>query len=529
MPSRVEWPTAADRAGRRLPGLPDGSPLGGPLDEMSSPADKHDPTSRHPTGRRSAAWARVLALALATLPAGAQESIRLPDIGDPASALISPAQEREIGKAFMRQARYHLKIIEDPEISQYIQTLGYDLVSRSGHDSYGFEFFVVADSAINAFAAPGGYIGVHSGLITATESESELASVVAHEIAHVVQHHLVRQYALADRNKYAAIAGMVAAILLGMANSDAGQAAASAVAAGSIQSQLNFTRANEEEADRVGMQMLASAGYDPRSMPSFFEKLQNASRYYRKPPEFLSTHPVTTNRIADSRGRAEQFPYRQVPDSEAYRLVREKLRVITSADPARLLADYDAQLKGTREATNAALRYGRALTLARVNKPDEARRELEELMKEDPERLNFRVSLAKLELENHDSDRALALYRDAYGLYPDSKMLVYGYVEALVRTGQGRAALRIIDDYGRLHSMDSTLYRLSAEAYKQTGNDVESRLALAEHYYINGELESAIHQLQIASGDSSSDFYRASRVEARLRELREEQQEVLRR
>ena len=249
----------------------------------------------------------VLALMLARVPvAGAQ--IQLPDFGDSSSKAFSNADERAIGEAFMREIRSRLTIVDDPEVEQYIQWIGYRLVSESDYYNLGFTFFVVADNQINAFAAPGGYIGANSGLITASESESELAAVLAHETAHVTQRHIARSIELAGRNNIPAIAGLIAAIIIGTQNSQAGAATAAAVVGGQAQKQIDFTRANEKEADRVGMQLLESSGFDPRAMPAFFEKLQSESRYYRKPPEFLSTHPVTTARIADTRGRAEQFP-----------------------------------------------------------------------------------------------------------------------------------------------------------------------------------------------------------------------------
>ena len=198
--------------------------------------------------------------ALLPLAAGGQN--QLPDFGDAASATFSPADEREIGALIMRQIRAQLPVVNDPEIESYIQSLGYSLVSGASQGTTDFHFFVIADPTVNAFALPGGYIGVHSGLITNTDSESELASVMAHEIAHVTQRHIARAIAAAEGTQYATLLAVIAGILIGTQNSQAGQATIAGASAAGAQSQLNFTRTNEKEAARVGIAMLAKAGYD---------------------------------------------------------------------------------------------------------------------------------------------------------------------------------------------------------------------------------------------------------------------------
>lgn len=465
----------------------------------------------------------------AWLPLGADAQIQLPDFGDPSSATLSPADERELGAIFMRQIRAQLPVIDDPEIEDYVQSLGYSLISGATEGSTDFYFFVIADPTVNAFAIPGGYIGIHSGLITNTKSESELASVVAHEIAHVTQRHIARSIAAAEGTQYATLAAVIAGLIIGTQNSQAGQATIAGASAAGAQSQINFTRANEQEADRVGMNMLAKAGYDPRAMPLFFEQLDNASRYYSKPPEFLSTHPVTASRIADSRGRAEQYPYKQYLDSVSYGLTRAKLEVLTTADPARLLANYEAELKEERKGDRSPTLYGRALVLGKLGKNQMAIEELEKLSASHPERVRFRVAVANQLLAIGNVKQALSIYQDAYGLFPDSSQLVLGYVDALLRDGQGKKALVIIDDYSRIHTKSAALYRLEAEAYRLTGAVTASRMALAEYYYLTGELEGAIHQLQLAANEPGGDFYESSRVEARLKELQAERERLTRR
>jgi predicted Zn-dependent protease len=465
----------------------------------------------------------------ASLPPAASGQIQLPDFGDASSASLSPAEEREIGAMIMRQIRAQLPVIDDPEIEDYVQALGYSLISGANQATSDFHFFVIADPTVNAFALPGGYIGIHSGLVTNTKSESELASVIAHEIAHVTQRHIARSIAAAEGSQYATIAAVIAGLLIGTQNSQAGQATIAGATAAGAQSQINFTRTNEKEADRVGISMLVQAGFDPRAMPEFFEKLDIASRYYSKPPEFLSTHPVTTSRIADARGRAEQYPHKQFVDTVGYGLTRAKLRVETSNDPARLLAEYEAELKEDSKGDRSPVLYGRALVLARLGKSEMASEELSKLVTAYPEQVRFRVALAKQALVSGDVKQALAIYTDAHGLFPDSAQLVRGYVDALLRVEQGGKALAVLEDYSRINAKSAALYRLEAEAYRQTGKVMASRMALAEHYYLTGELDAAIHQLQLAANDPGGDFFQHSRLEARLKELESERQRLMRR
>ena len=225
------------------------------------------------------------------LASASTAQVRLPDFGDAAEEELSPAEERVLGEAFMRAVRARLTLVDDPLVEQYVRSLGYRLVASSDRRDLAFTFFVVEDSSLNAFAAPGGFIGVNSGLIAATRSESEFASVLAHEIAHVTQRHIARAIQHGSRSNLPVLAGILAAVIVGTQNVEAGQATAAAVIGSSAQRQINFTRHNEMEADRVGIRMLADAGFDPREMADVFEKLQNAARYSQRPPEYLSTHP----------------------------------------------------------------------------------------------------------------------------------------------------------------------------------------------------------------------------------------------
>lgn len=450
-------------------------------------------------------------------------NLDLPDIGDTAGGTISPAEERKYGEAFMREIRQSLKVMDDAEINEYMRSLGYQLAAHSDNQSLGFSFFVVEDHGINAFAGPGGFIGVNSGLILATESESELASVLAHEIGHVTQRHLARTIEKADKMNIPATAAMLAAIIIGTRNSELGQAALATAQAGTVQVQINFTRANEEEADRVGLQTLARSGFDPRSMPVFFERLQKSSRYAgASPPEFLRTHPVTESRIADTRNRAEQFPYRQVSDNLNYHLIRAKLRVMKEGSPKQAVVRFAAALKSGQYRNQAAEHYGYALALLGNGDYAAARGELRALQAADKERIAYINAMAQVDLADNQAARALRSYEEALKLFPGNPVLTLGYSRVLLQNGQADKARRLLEEYVRRQAPEPGLYKLLADAEIAAGQKAAAHQALAEHYYLNGQTMAAIEQLHSGIKASDADFYRASQMEARLKELQDQ-------
>ncbi|MDD9981765.1 MAG: M48 family metalloprotease [Gammaproteobacteria bacterium] len=450
--------------------------------------------------------------------------VRLPELGDAAEATLSPAGERALGEAFMREVRARLTLVDDPMVEQYVQSLGYRLAASSDRRDLAFTFFVVEDDSLNAFAAPGGFIGLNSGMVLATQSESEFASVLAHEIAHVTQRHIVRAIDHASRSNLPVLAGILAAIIVGAHDVEAGQAAAAAVIGTTAQSQINFTRQNEMEADRVGIRILADAGFDPRAMAGVFETLQDAARYSPRPPEYLSTHPVTTNRIAEARDRAERLPYRQHESSERYYLVRAKLRVRTADDAQRVLDRLVEEHASGHAQSAAANSYGQAIAMIRLGREDDARGILEHLVETFPDNLTFLDELAGNMLRSGNLPRALDLYSEGLALYPNDRILVRGHAAALNEAGRMADTLKLIDEYGRLNAIDSEMYRLRADAYQRLGRMSESRADLAEYYYLSGRLDQAIDQLRLASQDlaQNQDFYAIARIEARLEELETE-------
>lgn len=447
----------------------------------------------------------------------------MPDFGDSSGSLISPTQEVALGEAFMRSVRAQTKLITDPVINDYIVQLGQRLVASSDAPNYPFTFFVVNNPAVNAFAGPGGYIGIHTGLILTARSESELAGVMAHEIAHVTQRHLLRAYESANQMSLPTAAGMIAAILLGVAtgSTQAGIAGVTAVQAGNIQRQLNFTRANEKEADRIGIQTLARSGIDPYGMPSFFERLHQSTRLYgNNVPEFLSTHPITTNRIAESMSRAEQYGRSKERDTLEFRLTRTRLEVMESDNPQETLREYRALTK--KQSSGPADRYGLALASWRANAKDAAVKQLHELMKDDPDRVLYRVTMAQLLMDNGQTQEALKLYKDTLSLYPGDLTVGQYYVAALIEAGKaGKARDQVLKMLRHKQARTAPIYELWAKASSISGPAWETNVASAEVYYLYGNLRFAIDQLQQALDHKGLSEYEQARIRARLQEFRQ--------
>ena len=281
----------------------------------------------------------------------ANENISLPDFGDSAGSVISPSYERRLGQMFLKQVRHFSRIIDDPEVESYIQALGYNLSSHSDNTEQPFTFFMIDNPVSNAFAGPGGMIGINSGVILNSESESEFAGVVAHEIAHVTQRHLARTFEEAKKFSLPTAAAMIGALIIATQDPAAGQAAITGIAGFNVQNQINFTRENEEEADRIGISLLAKSDYDPRGMPAFFERLQKISKFSQSnAPDFFRTHPLTTSRIADSRSRAESYPEKKFKNSHTYELIRYKLLVKTLKTPKEAILFLRNRLEKIKEA-----------------------------------------------------------------------------------------------------------------------------------------------------------------------------------
>ncbi|MCB1761405.1 MAG: M48 family metallopeptidase [Gammaproteobacteria bacterium] len=481
-------------------------------------------------GRRPIAWLIFFFLYATILPPGFGQSIALPEFGDPSGNLLSPSSEKRLGQAFMRSVRSNYLVLSDPLLEAYIESLGQRLATAGEHAGRSFHFFVIDNPAINAFAGPGGYIGINTGLITTTESESELASVIAHEIAHVTQNHLIRTFDAVQRMSLPVAALAITALVLGAATKspDAGVAVASGLQAGLAQRQINFTRAHEEEADSIGIDTLAKSGFDPQAMGLFFSRMGQATRLYQDGtlPEFLRTHPVTSNRIADAHGRAERYPYRQLPDSLAYHLARVTLKQRQFSTPANAVAYFRESLKSQRYRNEESQRYGYALALIAAHRYKEAEKVLLPLIRERPEEIAYIDANARLLQESGRGTEAITALRDGLSLYPDNRVLGLRLGELLLTNGSPGEALQLLERQLQLRPEEMELYRLAARAAGESGEETRGYLHLAEYHYLNGELEAAIQKLRDAIKNRAIDYYLDARISARLRALEDELNEL---
>ena len=470
---------------------------------------------------------RVFAVLLLVAVTGALAQ-GLPDLGDVAEAGFTPLQERRLGESIMREIRSDRSYYDDAEATDYISDLGNRLASRSRESRQDFDFFLVRDNQINAFALPGGFIGVNTGLVLAAQAESELASVMSHEIAHVTQRHIARMIAQQKQSALTSLATLAAALLLSRVSGQATEAAIAFGTAGSIQNQLNFTRDNEREADRVGLQILEQAGYDPRGMASFFERLQRASRAYdSSAPSYLRTHPLTFERIADMQNRTQDGGYRQIPDSLEFQLIRAKLKA--RLDPPReAIAFFESSLLERKFLSEAASRYGLAASLTRVKDFSRARKELDALRKLAPASPVVETLACEVAAGGRGPEAAVGCYQEALKSYPSYRALIYDYADTLLRMGRADAALKVVEERLRSITDDHRLYLLQARAYAALNRQLAQHRAQAEAYIRMGNLAAAMEQLRIGLKSGDGDFYQTSSAESRLKELRRLDEEMRR-
>ena len=448
----------------------------------------------------------------------------LPDLGDESAAVISPLQERKLGEEFMRTARSQLDIIDDPELNTYIQALGHTLsTKKSPAANEEFHLFIVNNPSVNAFAVPGGYIGVHTGLILATETESELASVLAHESAHIIQRHIPRLIAQSQRTTVPAMAALLAAILLAGSGNQGGEAAIALTTATLVQKQLNFTREFEQEADRIGMSILTSAGYDARAMPAFFERMQTYTRLYETNlPEFLRTHPITTRRIAESRDHAEHYPVVKNPDGTNFYHIQAKIRVLAGERAGNTVNSFKNNLASGQYPHKNAERYGYVWALLANKQYPEARHEIRELLTQYPRYNFYLIAQAEIEMAAGNYTEALALYAAAAKKIPDDFALAQRYASALLKTDHPAEARGLLKKLVRQRPDDPALQKMLATAAGNSGTLFEAHQALAEYYYLTGNTDAAIGQLQIARRHAGDRFYFLSSLDARIKEIRDE-------
>ena len=460
-----------------------------------------------------------LVLALAVPPPRFAEG--LPDLGESSQVELSPFAERSIGESVMNDIRLHESTyLDDPEIASYLNDLGHRLTAQTDDVHQEFEFFVLRDATINAFAMPGGFIGVHSGLIMLTQSESELASVLAHEISHVTQHHLSRQLRPQGQSQMLAMLSMAVALIAARNRPDLAQGALMAGQGLAIQTQLSYSRDFEREADRMGVRLLERAGFDVSAMEDFFGRMEKNMRLYEvNAQSYLMTHPLSTERMADMANRIQQRPYHQVASSPTYWLVRAKLTAMDGS-PQDAITIFRTQINDRKFNSEAAAHYGMALALSRNKNYKGAEAELLMARKDKVSSPLFETLAAELKLKQDDPAAALAVLQAAFVKYPQSRAVVYMLLDTLILNGRLPEALQLSSRELQSYTTDPKLYEFQARAYAGLGKELQEHRAQAEAYALYGQNVAAIEQLILAQKAPAGDFYERSQVDARLRALR---------
>ena len=473
----------------------------------------------------------ILLLVLGTNIVLAQD-INLPDMGSPADAVLSKTDEAQIGRSIMQQIRASGTIIDDPQINEYINEIGYRVAAHANESERKFTFFVIDDSSINAFALPGGYIGVHTGLIEATRSEDELAGVLAHEVAHVTQRHLARAIDASQKRSILSTAIMLGAVIAGAAGagSDEIQGAIAVAQGTQAQQQINFTRDNEYEADRLGIRALASAGFDPSGMASFFEVMSGTNTIgSMRVPEFLKTHPVTSSRIAEARNRARFYDITNTEDTRNYGISKARLIVSGQKSPENAVKFYTQKEYGYLSDEE---KYGLALAYQMNGQLKEAEQIFAALLNANKEVIAYHIGLAEILFLLDNQEEAKDIYAKAINLFPRNISLVIYYANTLLNLNEAKLAHEILLDL--LNNVPPTpeQVRLIAKSAIESNNPAEANYYMAEYRFMIGDLVGGVtfleralnipdlHEIQRIRFAARIDFVREFMTEEQLQQSR---------
>ncbi|MDO8703183.1 MAG: M48 family metalloprotease [Undibacterium sp.] len=493
----------------------------------------------------SVAIVATLCLAPAIFVPGTSLAQNLPTLGDTAREDLSPLMERKVGEQIMQSVRRDPDYLDDGPVSEYLNKLGNTLLEKRpdarGETAYDFQFFAVRDPVLNAFAFPGGFIGFHSGLILAAQSESELASVMGHEIGHVSQRHIARMIGSQKQDVLIPLAALLLAALAARSSPDAAMALVMGGQGLTVQRQINFTREAEREADRVGFQILRDGGYDTAGMVSFFGRLQHASRNYTDNGlSYLRSHPLTGERMADIQGRMLDQRYKQRVDGLDFYLAQTRVRVLQDSSAQGLLdaaTFFNAQVKTAQEEGVISAEYGLAFVAYKQHDYARALKLLNQLIKkveQSPAQKKWLTQTSAfasltidIHLANQQTDVAIKIAETALQDLPLSRGIVYQYADALIAANRTEEAGTFLRDQVLLYRHEAPLQNLLAKSYAVQGKQALQHIALAEAYAIDGALPAALQQLEIARRDPDVQYFDLSVIDAREREWKEKRREEI--
>ncbi|MBW0281935.1 MULTISPECIES: M48 family metalloprotease [Shewanella] len=471
--------------------------------------------------------ASVLSLMLLGGAAKSFANNDLPDLGTAAVNTFSLEKEMVYGDAYMRVIRSSAPMLNDPVLSQYLTELGNKLVAHATGVKTPFYFFLLQNDEINAFAFFGGHVAVHTGLFLNADNESELASVLGHEITHVTQRHLARSLEAQQKTGPATVAGLLGAILLTIAVPQAGMAALATTQAMATQSKINYTRLHEKEADRIGMQILVDAGFDPNASADFFGKLASRYRFTTTPPQMLLTHPLPESRISEARDRAQQYPHRYVPDNLNFQLAKARIQVrFSSYSDDAVLSMFEKQLNKQTYSFKEAALYGKALALFRLKKFDESEKIVDDLLKIDDNNLFYLDTKTDLLNERKDYAQATKLLETQRKMKPTSQVINANLANIYIEAGDPAKAIPLLEDMIFLDKQNQLPYQLLNLAYKKLGNQGMEYFSNAELMALGANYKGAIDQLNFAYRASEGNPLQLARIEARIRQFKQADKEM---
>lgn len=441
----------------------------------------------------------------------------LPDLGDVTASRYSAQQEHDLGRMWLKMFRNSVKTVNDPLMQDYVEGLLYRLASHSELKDRRLETVIVDNATINAFAVPGGVIGVHNGIFLYTDNEAQLAGVLAHEIAHLSQRHFSRSMDNAKQSTIPTLAGLLAGVVLAATTgADAGIAAITATQAAALDSQLRFSRQHEQEADRLGMETLSKANMDPNGIPSMFVNMNANRRYARsKPPEFLLTHPLTDSRISDSANRARQYPRQVYTDNLNFQLMRMRAALQHSKNPEDLLKNWqdDSGVNGE------ARRYGAVIALIALNRWQEADEQLAALLKDDGSRIAYQLAKADILVGQKRYGDAIRLLQSQLAIVPNNNPYTVKLAEVLQLDNQFNEADKVLSLQSRQRPNDPNLWYQLAEVRGLAGNILGVHIARAEYFILQAQFERAKMQLRYAYELTVSNKIQQGRIKQRLRDI----------
>ncbi|MEY8213893.1 MAG: M48 family metalloprotease [Colwellia sp.] len=453
---------------------------------------------------------------------------KLPDIGTSGYSVLSIDKELKIGQAMMRQLRASQPLIQDPVLIEYINHLGNSLVKNAQGVNYAFEFFLINNRELNAFAFFGGHVGIHSGLITTADTESELASVIAHEISHVTQRHLARRLESQSQTQSLTMAAMLSSVLLTLVNPTIGMAALNASMAVTQQASINYTRANEKEADSVGIALLASSNFDPQGAASFFSKMSAKYRYASKPPAMLLTHPLPESRITNARQRALNYPARPLPPSLAFELTKARLKARYQDDVRSNISFFKQQLAKKRYAIKAAAQYGLALSYFENKQTREALQLLESLKQNDDNNLFYVDALTDVYLANNQATKAIKMLEQLNLFMPNNQVVSLNYANALLNVKKYDLATQILQDFLLVNPGNFIAYDILTTLYRSQEKAGLMHMSKAEVYALLGAYPKAVDELQTSYEFLNEQPLMQKRVKARILQLQAQEKRLKR-